>query len=199
MAAHLEAHRELDRRQPCQALGIDAQRIVPGIAAEGAIGEHVEARHRQPLGAHEGLSGRGLAVGPQATRTGVEEHRHDGKIDAPARHFFRWQTLQPFGQPGPAVPSAGLEMPPARMEGDRRRIAEALARDRERGLHGRFQSCRIERKPRRASVLDIFQNLRSAFADCGRRSKIGDRVDHSSSPRPFGRSSSLEPGLVALK
>ena len=64
VAAHLEAHGEIGGRQLAQALGIDAQRIVLGIAAECAMGEHVEARDGKAFGALESLARRGLAVRP---------------------------------------------------------------------------------------------------------------------------------------
>ena len=100
------------------------------IAAEGAVGEHVEARHAQPLGARIGLAGPGLAIRPGRPRAGIEQHRHDGEIHAPARDLLLRQSGQALGQRRPAVAAAGLEMPPARMEGNRRRIGEALPRHR---------------------------------------------------------------------
>ena len=166
-----------------------------GVSTEGAVREHVEARHAQALGAGVGLVGARLAIRPGGTRTGIEQHRDDREIHAPARHLFLRQRFQPWRQRRPAVMPAGLEMPPARMEGDRRGIGKALARHFERRLHRGLEPVGVERPPRRAAVLDIFQHLPRPLADRDGRAQVRQVLGHSSRPRPLGLASSVAPGF----
>ena len=71
-----------------QPFGIDAQRIVLGIAAEGAVGEHVEARHASPSERMKDLVRSPARVRPQPAGAGIEQHRDDGEIDAPPRDLL---------------------------------------------------------------------------------------------------------------
>ena len=91
------------------------------IAAERAVGEHVEARYAQAFGACVGLAGAGLAVGPGRARARVEQHRHDGEIHATPRDLFLRQCREASAQARPsgrdrrprnAASANGRESPP---------------------------------------------------------------------------------------
>src|SRR5512143_313501 len=90
--------------------------------------------------------------------------------------------------------AARLEMPPARMEGNFRRIAEALPRHLERRLHCSLEAIGVEREPGGTSILDIFQHLPRPLADGGGRAQIGEGgVVHGwGRATPVARSSSRQ-------
>ena len=172
MGLHLEAHGDVHRREPGQPFGIDPQRIALGVAAEEAVGEHVEARDTQPLGAGIDLFRSGLAIAPVGARACIEQHGHHGEVHAASRDFFFRQRRELGRQRRPAIAPACLEVPPARMERDRRRIGEALGSHVERGLHRGLEAVGIDGEPARPAVLDVFQHLLRALADRRGRAQI---------------------------
>ena len=183
MRFHLEAHGDVHRRERRQALGIDPQWIALGVAAERAVGEHVKAGNAQPLGTGMGLARTGLPIAPGRARAGVEQDGYDREVHAATRDFFRRQVRQPLGQRAPAITSAGLEMPPARVERNSRRIGKPLARDGERRLHRGFQPVGVELEPLRLPVHDILQDLARPLTDRDGGAEISQIVSQDVRPR----------------
>ena len=82
-----------------------------------AVGEHGEARQRQPLGSADLRAGRGIAIGPLRSGAGVEQHADDGEVEvAPARARLRrrawrgarrWRPSDPRRPPRNAASANG--------------------------------------------------------------------------------------------
>src|SRR5262249_28652109 len=75
--------------------------------------------------------------------------------------------------------AAGLEVSPARMEGNEGWIGKRSAWDAKGRLHGSFEPIGIESKPGRSAVLDIFQHRLRPLADRRGRAQVRKGIVHA--------------------
>src|SRR5439155_14052532 len=85
---------------------------------EGARHERPEARNTETLGTRVTHAGLALDVMPCRTRTGIEQHTDDGKIDPGAGARRRIAARQCAIELGGAIDATCLEMTPAAVIGN---------------------------------------------------------------------------------
>ncbi len=148
---HLEAARQLLGRQRRQPVVVGAQRLVVA-RGERAGGEHLEARHAQPLGAREHRAVRG-PVAPRHPRAGVNQHGGDGEIELGPSPLARVWNGRGQRLPAPA------EVPPPRVE---RHVERGVALADQRGDAGgeRRQKLFAQRKAGAAGARQVQRALR---------------------------------------
>jgi len=93
--------------------------------------EHVETGERESLGAADGNLAGAVAIAPQRTGAGIEQHADDGQIELGTRPRHRIGPARGRRDCRPAVLAVDHEVAPARMK---RHLAERI-RPTHRGQH----------------------------------------------------------------
>ena len=200
--AHLEDRGQVIGDQCAQAGGVGLQRTIL-VAGKEPADERVEAGHREPFGAGEGLSAGRFDIFPVGASAGVEQHADDGQVDHGVGAQRRVLAPEQAVEFGLAVDAAGFEVAPAAVEGNVQ-FGIALFGGRDNGVRRVGDAVVMHRPPLRFAAAGPCQQLARAFPDglggaqdVGRALRLGaadGAGGHGASPRPLAFFSSSASG-----
>jgi hypothetical protein len=160
----------------------------------------MQAGDGEAFGARELLAARRLAIAPLGAGARVEQHARDHEVDRRARALHAMgRALEAVRgrERRPSIDSAGLEVPPAAVDGDLEAwiaLADHVHDVRGDRRHALFLPAEVRRAPldRRAGDLAAMAAHRVGGEQRRGGTRRGHEVlgalagDHSSSPRPCG-------------